>query len=88
MIKKIIFTIGFAFFIAATIGQSYSQAVGLATAVRPDPEGTPTKVYIGIYFTDLSNINSVEQTFAPNFIMIAHWKDPHLASKSKENDGV
>jgi len=88
VIRKIIFTISLAFLIAATTGQSYAHEAELVTAVRPDPEGTPTKVYIGIYLTDLSNINSVKQTFAPNFIMIAHWKDPHLASKSNEKEGT
>ena len=46
---------------------------------RPDPEGVPTKVYIGLYLIDLISIDDVNQTFTADFYAMARWNDPRLA---------
>ncbi len=50
---------------------------------RPDPEGTPTVVKVGIYVIDISNVNDVNQTFSINLAVRLQWKDPRLATGRK-----
>jgi len=37
---------------------------------RPDPEGVPTKVSVGIVFLDVTKIDDVNQTFTADFYFI------------------
>lgn len=46
---------------------------------RPDPEGIPTKVYIGLYLIDLISIDDVHQSFTADFFAVVRWNDPRLA---------
>jgi hypothetical protein len=46
---------------------------------RPDPEGVPTKVYVGYYLIDLISIDDVNQSFEADFYVMARWNDPRLA---------
>ena len=46
---------------------------------RPDPEGTPTDVSIGLYFLDVAQIDDVAQEFAADVVVQASWTDPRLA---------
>ncbi len=46
---------------------------------RPDPEGTPTDVSIGLYFLDVAEIDDVAQEFAADVLVQALWTDPRLA---------
>ncbi len=56
---------------------------------RPDPDGTPTRVQIAAYFTDLSGISSVDQSFTPTFIVMVRWRDPRLAcEEAAEKDEI
>ncbi len=45
---------------------------------RPDPEGVPTKVSVGIVFLDVTKIDDVNQTFTADFYFIYRWNDPRL----------
>ena len=47
--------------------------------VRPDPEGTPTRVEIGAYFLDVMTIDDATQTFEVDLVFSARWRDPRLA---------
>lgn len=46
---------------------------------RPDPEGAPTKIYIGLYLLDLISIDDVQQSFKADFFALMRWNDPRLA---------
>ena len=46
---------------------------------RPDPEGPPTKVSVGIRMFDLSEINDVKQTLSGDFVVRLTWTDPRLS---------
>lgn len=46
---------------------------------RPDAEGTPTEVFIGLYFLDVAHIDDVAQEFAADVVVQALWTDPRLA---------
>ena len=52
---------------------------------RPDPKGIPTKVYIGMYVIDISQISDVDQSFTVDFHVMAKWKDPRLAVKNSKS---
>jgi hypothetical protein len=52
---------------------------GVALFDRPDPEGVPTKVYIGIFLLDLISIDDVNQSFTADFFAMVRWNDPRLA---------
>lgn len=47
---------------------------------RPDREGVPTRVLLGVYVIDIAGITDVEQTFNARFALRAQWKDPRLAA--------
>lgn len=47
---------------------------------RPDPEGVPTRVSVGIYVLNIADINDIDQSFLARFALRAQWKDPRLAA--------
>ena len=47
---------------------------------RPDPEGTPTSVSIGLFLIDLHSINDSDQLYRADLFVSASWQDPRLAS--------
>lgn len=46
---------------------------------RPDSEGPPTKVTIGVRMIDLMGIDDISQTLNGDFAVVLNWKDPRLA---------
>ena len=50
---------------------------------RPDPEGKPTQVEVGIWIIDIDSIDSVSQSFDANIYIILRWKDSSLIDKDK-----
>ncbi len=52
--------------------------------VRPDPEGTPTRVEIGVYFLDVMVIDDASQTFQVDLVFSARWRDSRLAFSAEE----
>ena len=49
--------------------------------VRPESEGTPTPVAVGIYIFDLASINDVQQSFNVDFVFQLQWKDTQLGEQ-------
>ena len=47
---------------------------------RPDPEGTPTSVSIGLFLIDLHSINDSDQLYRADILVSASWQDPRLVS--------
>jgi hypothetical protein len=50
---------------------------------RPDPEGVPTDVKVGIFIFDIPKISDADQTFDTEFRIITRWFDPRLAHHEK-----
>ena len=48
-------------------------------AVRPDPDGVPTKVTASIVLLDMTDIVDVRQSFTADVFMALEWKDARLA---------
>jgi hypothetical protein len=46
---------------------------------RPEAEAGPTKVSYAVWIGDITQIDSVAQTFSANLILILRWRDPQLA---------
>jgi len=53
---------------------------GYDPTIRPDPEGTPTDVRIGIYVVEIDRIDNVDQSFRIDFFVALFWRDSRLAS--------
>jgi len=77
----------FAFFFFVTITYALGDMSGknnlctlpdIKIDQRPDPEGPPTKVSVGVRMFDLSEINDVKQTLSGDFIVGLTWTDPRL----------
>lgn len=58
------------------------------TATRPDPDGVPTRVTVGVYLIDVRKLNDTEQSFEADFILILIWKDPRLGGLDPESSLV
>jgi hypothetical protein len=52
---------------------------------RPRAQDGPTQVSIGIWVTDITSIDSVQQSFTAEISVVLRWKDPRLAHTG---DGV
>ncbi len=51
----------------------------LATAVRPNADGPPTEVTVGVRMVDLMGIDDIAQTLTGDFTVVLKWVDPRLA---------
>lgn len=49
------------------------------TDVRPDPDGPPTEISMGVILTDVLSISDVDQTISLDLSMVMSWTDPRLA---------
>ena len=50
--------------------------------VRPDPEGGPTSVQVGVFMIDLIEINDIRQSFTASLYFDVSYQDPRLADPS------
>lgn len=51
------------------------------TFTRPDPDGTTTKVAVGLYLIDISDIDDVKQSFTADIYGTLSWHDSRLSEK-------
>src|SRR6516225_6016144 len=51
-----------------------------SAAIRPDPEGQATRVLIGVFVVDISEIDDAKQTFKADLYVTLRWKDRRLES--------
>jgi hypothetical protein len=54
-------------------------------SARPDPKGTPTKVFVGAYVVDIKDIDNISQSFCADFFISLQWHDLRLSAKSLGN---
>ncbi len=60
----------------------------VAFGTRPDPQGEPTVVSVGLFLIDIANINDTDQSFMANIGVRMKWKDPRLARGQHEDQSV
>jgi hypothetical protein len=49
------------------------------TDIRPNADGPPTRVSVGLYMIDLMEINDINQTLTGDFGLVQNWVDPRLS---------
>src|SRR6266436_7592261 len=54
-----------------------------AAIERPGADDGPTRVSIGIWMVDITNIDSAQQSFTAEMALVLRWKDPRLAHTGK-----
>jgi hypothetical protein len=54
------------------------SAEGPALIERPQAEAGPTRVSVGIWMADITNIDSGQQSFTAEVAVVLRWKDPRL----------
>jgi hypothetical protein len=69
-------------FVFAATGDSLCKIPDLFLNERPDPEGVPTRVKVGLYLVDITEINSKKQIFTADLTLFLSWKDSRLAGDS------
>lgn len=54
-------------------------AAKMQTDVRPGAAGPPTRVSVGVFMVDLTEISDPNQTLTGDFAVVLNWTDPRLA---------
>ena len=75
--NKMIFA--FLFFCLAWAGVAGAYSEGEETGVTPPPGGKPIPVRVGIYLTDITNINETRNTFDVELDVVVSWADSRMA---------
>ncbi len=52
-------------------------------AVRPDDDGPPTVIKVGVFVVDIVKINEATESFTADFAITVRWTDPRLAAASR-----
>src|ERR1043166_6914043 len=50
---------------------------------RPNADSGPTEISVGMWFVDISSIDSAQQIFTSEIAVVLRWKDPRLAHTGK-----
>jgi len=66
----------------ATVYEADCSIPKKLSKTRPQPEGPPVEVRIGVFFIDVKAINDVEQTFTTDVFHTLRWNDPRLSENS------
>ena len=69
-------------FLFAYAGDSPCKVPERFSKERPDPEGVPTRVEIGLFINDITGISNKEQTFTADLGLLLRWKDSRLSGGS------
>jgi len=64
---------------------SSAEVLGMEETLntRPNENGAPTIVSIGIYVVDIETIDNVHQHFVADFMLLVRWKDDRLKGESR-----
>jgi len=52
------------------------------TKTRPDPDGPPTRVDVGIVVVDVIDLGDTTQLFTTDFVVAVVWNDPRLSAEA------
>jgi hypothetical protein len=51
------------------------------TRIRPDADGEPIRVDVGVYVLDLIDIDELQESFKVDFLLSLRWRDPRLSAE-------
>ena len=54
---------------------------------RPDAEGVPTPIHVGVFVFDVTQVDDESQSFNVDFHLSVRWRDPRLASTDVDSGG-
>jgi hypothetical protein len=69
--------------IAGAPSVSAADQPGALAGTRPDAEGKPTRVSVGVFVVDIPEIDDARQMFRADCYVKISWKDPRLASSAE-----
>ena len=73
-----------AFALLCSSSVSAQTPPGYMASERPDASGTPTRVELGLYLLDLSQIVDPRQEFSVDIHLTAKWRDTRLATNEED----
>jgi hypothetical protein len=73
----------FTLFAASPPALFASAPVGNELLTRPGPLDEPTRVRVGMYIVDITDIDDASQTITVDLVVYGAWQDPRLASGSQ-----
>src|SRR4051812_16489396 len=65
-------------FLAASIQVAHSSEAPILIE-RPNADSGPTQVSVQIWFVDINSIDSAQQSFTADIVIVLRWKDARLA---------
>jgi hypothetical protein len=69
---------------AATAAETDSCFVPKSlTRVRPDADGDPIRVDVGVFLIDLVDVDELEESFTADFFVRLRWRDPRLSVEAR-----
>ncbi len=71
---------------AATSTRAESQTAD-RMGLRPNAEGEPTPIYVGVYVFDVTKVDDESQSFNVDFHLSVRWRDPRLANPNVDSGG-
>jgi hypothetical protein len=76
--------IHFSFLILFAVSiQLARSAEAPALIERPQAEAGPTRVSVGIWMVDITNIDSAQQNFTAEVAVVLRWRDPRLTHRKR-----
>jgi hypothetical protein len=54
----------------------------ILTRMRPDHDGKPVQVEVGIFIIDVINVDEVTESFEADFLLNLKWQDPRLSANA------
>lgn len=64
---------------SGTSEEVYCPVEGTLSNVRPDSDGEPTEVSVGLRLLDVTSIEDIDQTITVDYFLVQSWLDPRLA---------
>ena len=53
------------------------------TRVRPDPDGDPIRVEVGVYLIDIVDVDELKESFKVDLVLSLAWRDPRLSAEAR-----
>jgi hypothetical protein len=76
-----------AFSMTVSVAQELGSERASLIGERPNSDGPPTQIFIGMYLLDIDNVNDVSQRFSVDLFVEVDWHDPRLALPEADRNG-
>ncbi len=83
-INNKVFSINMLAFMLLLFFSNFAKANIENSNLRPDSNGTATKVEVSIFVLDIEEIDNLKQDFTADFLVLTRWKDARLAGDERK----